>query len=293
MSTSKQVFRLRADLDDAEKTAESRQNLIEDIPTDGWHKLTAIELNQNSLWLTVPSATDHCELADDPSGVQYPCQEADDPESSKATALLRRYDFDENDQLKPNFTIVARGLRDALAVAVNPQSLSSSPQLVTADNGWDQIDVNALGLDWRETPPDEINVIDHVGIGQTPAHFGWPYCYGDNQVTHPYASNVDSCDDYQAPNLLLRAHMAPLTMIYHQDRLLLNLHGPRPEAGRTIAYRLNPQGLPIGDYEVLVDWAYTDAEGIRGRPLGLASGENNDIYITDDWDQRLMRVELK
>jgi len=293
VSTSAEVFRLRADLEDSDETAKSRQNLINNIPTDGWHKLTAIELNQNSLWLTVPSTTDHCELADQPNAVEYPCQEADDPEPLKATALIRRYDFDENDRLKPDFTIVARGLRDALALTINPHASSDTAQLIAADNGWDQIDLNALGLDWRETPSDEINVINDIDTGQLPPHFGWPYCYADNQVTHPYKPHVESCDDYQTPSLLLPAHMAPLTMIYHQGRLLVNLHGPRPEAGRTVAYQLNAQGFPIGDYQVLIDWAYADGEGTRGRPLGLASGVKNEFYVTDDWDQRLMRVVLK
>ena len=293
VSTSDQVFRLRADLDDIKETVESRQDLIENIPTEGWHKLTAIELSQKSLWLTVPSASDHCELADDPSGVQYPCQESDGPDVKKATALIRRYDFDDSDQLKPGFTIVARGLRDALAVVVNTRSSAKLEQLITADNGWDQIDLNALGLDWRDTPADEINIIDGLKPGQQPLHFGWPYCYADNQVTHPYVQYVESCDAYQAPSLLLTAHMAPLTMIYHQGRLLVNLHGPRPEAGRTVAYDIDDQGLPTGDYHTLIDWAYADGEGTRGRPLGLASGTKNEFYITDDWDQRLMRVVLK
>ena len=293
VSTSNQVFRLRADLDDIQETVESRQNLIDNIPTEGWHKLTAIAVSQKSLWLTVPSASDHCELTDDPNGVQYPCQESDHPNQEKATALIRRYQFDENDQLKPGFTIVARGLRDALAVVVNVQANSVLEQLIAADNGWDQIDLNALGLDWRDTPADEINIINGIKPSQQPAHFGWPYCYADNQVTHPYAQYVQSCDAYQQPHLLLTAHMAPLTMIYHQGRLLVNLHGPRPEAGRTVAYEIDDQGLPVGEHQTLIDWAYTDGEGTRGRPLGLASGPKNEVYITDDWDQRLMRVILR
>lgn len=293
ISTSTQVFRLRADLDNVEKTAESRQDLIENIPTDGWHKLTAIELNQKSLWLTVPSASDHCESGDKRNTVQHPCQQADTLELDKATALIRRYDFGANDQLKPGFEIAARGLRDALAVVLNPQANLPSEQLLAADNGWDQIDLNALGLDWRETPADELNVINSVGNDQAPLHFGWPYCYADNQITHPYKPHVESCQAYQAPWLLLPPHTAPLSMVYHQERLFINLHGARPEAGRTIAYALNEQGLPVGEFQTVIDWAYADGEGTRARPLGLASGPNGELYITDDWGQRLMRVVLQ
>jgi len=294
ISTAKQVFRLRADLGSIEQTVETRQNLINNIPTDGWHKLTAIEVNKHSLWLTVPSASDHCESGDTRNEVNFPCDEMDALDQNNATALIRRYDFDENDQLTPNFEIAALGLRDALAVALNPRVDSKfNAQLLAADNGWDQIDLNALGIDWRETPADELNVIDSV-VGQPQLqHFGWPYCYADNQITHPYKTHIESCEMYQPPWLLLQAHSAPLGMIYHQDRLWLNLHGARPEAGRTIVYKLNEQGLPIGDYQVLVDWAYADAEATRGRPLGLASGAEKELFITDDWGQRLMRVMLK
>lgn len=290
ITSASTVFRLRADLDSVEQTAKSRETLIENIPTQGWHKLTAIELTQDSLYLTVPSATDHCESRDTHTKVQYPCQEADNTDPHKATALIRRYDFDDNDQLEENFTIVARGLRDALALSVNPRSRS---QLLAADNGWDQIDLNALGLDWRDTPADELNIINQTGENQPAPHFGWPYCYANNQVTHPYKTHIESCEGYLSPTLLLPAHTAPLTMLYHQDTLLVNLHGPRPEAGRTIVINLNSKGLPTGDYQTLVDWAYANNEGIRGRPLGLANGQGNEIFITDDWDQRLMRVVLK
>lgn len=295
VTTSTEVFRLRTDLASIEEIVQSRQNLIENIPTPGWHKLTAIELSQHSLWLTVPSASDHCEQPEEPdnnSVVQYPCLEADNLDTDNATSLIRRYDFDENDQLKPDYVIAARGLRDALAVAVNPKSNSQESQLIVADNGWDQIDLNALGLNWQESPGDEINVIDHINNNQTPLHYGWPYCYDNDQITPPYEKHVESCSAYQKPWLLLSAHTAPLTIIYHQDTVLINLHATRPEAGRTIVFNLNPQGLPVAPYETLVDWAFTNSQGTRGRPLGLSAGDNNELYITDDWQQLLMKVVL-
>ena len=293
VTTSTDVFRLRADLDNVDEIAQSKQTLVENIPTYGWHKLIAIEINQHSLWVTVPSASDHCELAGNNNVVQYPCEEADNSNVNKATSLIRRYDFDDNDQLKPGFVIAARGLRDALAVAVNPYSDSQKPQLVVADNGWDQIDLNELGLNWQESPADELNVIDYISNDQSPKHYGWPYCYDNDQVTPPYQAHIDSCGAYAKPWLLLPAHTAPLTMIYYQDTVLVNLHATRPEAGRTIMFKLNPKGLPIGQYETVIDWAYIDTQGQRGRPLGIAAGANNEIYVTDDWHHRLIKIVLK
>ena len=292
ITTSTEVFRLRSDLDSIEKIVQSRQNLIKDIPTYGWHKLTAIEISQHSLWVTVPSASDHCELAAN-KAVQFPCKEADNADVNKATSLIRRYDFDDNDQLKPGFIIAARGLRDALAVAVNPHSNLKEPQLLVADNGWDQIDLTAYDLNWLETPADELDVIDYIKKGQTPLHYGWPYCYDKGAITPPYQIHIESCEAYQNPWLLLPAHTAPLSMIFYQDTVLINFHSAGPKAGRTVRFKLNAQGLPVGSYETLVDWQYSDTKGTRGRPLGIAAGAHNELYVTDDWHQRLIKVILK
>ena len=162
-----------------------------------------------------------------------------------------------------------------------------------ADNGWDQIDLNALDLNWQESPADELDVIDYIKDDQLPLHYGWPYCYDNDQITPPYQAHIEACDAYEKPWLLLPAHTAPLTMIYHQDTVLINLHATRPEAGRTIMFKLDSQGLPVGQYETLVDWAYSDPKGIRGRPLGMTMGDDNELYITDDWQRRLLKVTLK
>ena len=292
LTTSTEVFRLRSDLDTIEKIVQSRQNLIKDIPTYGWHKLTAIEISQHSLWVTVPSASDHCESSTT-KAVQYPCKEADNTDVNKATSLIRRYDFDDNDQLKPDFIIAARGLRDALAVAVNPYSNLNEPQLLVADNGWDQIDLAKYDLNWLESPADELDVINYINKGEAPLHYGWPYCYDEGQITPPYQIHVESCTAYQKPWLLLPPHTAPLTMIYYQDTVLINFHAAGPEAGRTVLFKLNAQGLPVGSYETLVDWEYSDTKGARGRPLGMAVGAHNELYVTDDWHHRLIKVVLK
>jgi len=90
------------------------ETVISDLSTYGWHKLVAIHLTQDALYLTVPSTTDHCEVQGLPGIVHYPC----DAEQS-GTALIREYSFD-GDKLLPDFRVIAQGLRDALAVQITP-----------------------------------------------------------------------------------------------------------------------------------------------------------------------------
>jgi len=281
ISTSSDVFRIRADVDQTDQIASTKQVLIQNIPTYGWHKLTAITLNQDSLWLTVPSATDHCELSATSASVDYPCREAEHLDPTKATALIRRYDFTKDDQLGDEFQIIARGLRDALAVSLIP----GSKQLLAADNGWDQIDLAPYKLDWNAHPSDEINLIGEQ------QHFGWPYCYANNQITPVYTTHLQNCRAYTTPLLLLPAHSAPLSMIFHRRQLLINLHGPN--LGQTVAYSLDQQGLPYDAHQTVIDWRYTCDIRRRGRPLGLGSDKDNNLYVTDDWNGLLMKVIFK
>ena len=272
-TTRSEVKRFKVAPDDFEPTPET---LISMIPTQGWHKLVAIHLTENSLYLTVPSLTDHCEVNGNFGVVENPCTEVE------SAALIRKYNFD-GDALNTEFTVIAKGLRDALAVQTNPDET----KLISADNGWDQINLGLVGLEYDETPHDEINVID---LSQA-EHFGWPYCYDQGSVSPPYRIFVDDCDQYRSPDVLLPAHSAPLGMLYFDDELLVNLHGPNKAGGRTIAFRIDEDGVPTPDFEIKVNWHFSD--GTLGRPKGLASGEENVLLVTDDWNHQLIKVVFK
>lgn len=269
-TTRSSVKRFKVISDDFESMPET---LISMIPTQGWHKLAAIHLTKNSLYLTVPSLTDHCEVNGRFGVVENPCVEIEN------AALIRKYDFHE-DALSAEFTLVAKGLRDALAVQTNPDET----KLIAADNGWDQIDLSLVGLSYDETPHDEINIIDLSKA----EHFGWPYCYDQDSISPPYRLFVDDCDQYRSPDVLLPAHSAPLGMLYFDDELLVNLHGPNIAGGRTISFEIDGGGVPQLDFKIKVNWHFSD--GTLGRPKGLASSEGNVLLVTDDWNHQLIKI---
>ena len=248
--------------------------VIDNIPTGGWHKLLAIEVSQDHLLLTVPSSTDHCELA---YSVSYPCFE-----ESNSTAQIRQYDFN-GDDLSEEFTVVASGLRNASAT----QLIMDNSKLIVADNGWDQVDLIETDYQYTTTPHDEINIIDLTKH----EHFGWPYCFDNTLITPPYRHLVSSCGAYKIAHVLLPAHSAPLNMMYFSDKLLVNLHGNNELAAKTVAFSLDKDGLPIKPFQVNINW---NIEGSSlGRPMGLAKLAERELLVTDDWNHQLIKLVFK
>lgn len=250
------------------------QTIVENVETYGWHKLAAIHISQDSLFLTVPSSTDHCETQGIAELVTYPCRE-----EQEGTGQVRRYMFD-GDRLETNYTVVATGLRDALAVQLAPDA----KKLIVADNGWDQVNLAGTALEYATTPSDEINIIDLAKAH----HFGWPYCFDNTIVTPPYRRFLSSCDAYQAATILLDPHSAPLSMLYFGDELLINLHGNNDSGAKTVALSLNEHGLPISPPRIKVDWS--DQNSRAGRPLGLADLSTTELVVTDDWNHQLIKL---
>ncbi len=282
---------------DAEDVTASLEQVVTDLPLNGWHYLSAAYATKNSLFVTVPSATDHCEgLESDQIAIdaQFPCPEVDTASGSsqsfaQTTASIRGYSIDEDGRISKSFKLVARGVRDALALVQVP----GSTNLLAADNGWDDISLEGSELTAAEAPHDEINLLElsDQSTSSVDAHFGWPYCYDRGALTPGYAGLSIDCQNYREPLLLLPPHSAPLAMLIHNDQLLVNLHGFETGGRRTLAFQLGKKGLPTGPAEVFIDWNFTDQFGyLWGRPFGLARMGPSTLVVTDDWNRALMLV---
>ncbi len=280
VSTPATIWRFNPD---AAVPADTLEAVIHNLPTHGWHYLTQIHIHANTLYVSIPSATDHCEAGDPGAiSVQYPCSENGLTRTDQhKTAVLREYAIRPDGSPAPNFRLLARGLRDTLAITTDPKT----QHVWLADNAWDQIDLSRL--DGARSPHDELNLL-------TPeAHYGWPYCHSDNQLTPLYATSGASCDSYQAPQILLAAHAAPLGMTYTAQQLLINLHGYQPSGRKTVYYNLDAKGLPREEAQTLIDWNYGHEPGyFFGRPFGIAQHGPTQLVITDDWNHALMLVVM-
>ena len=288
VSTPEKVWRFNPDAAIPGATLEA---VISNLPTHGWHYLTQVHIHANTLYVAIPSATDHCE--DGHPGaitVQYPCIEnALTRADNRKTATVRAYKIRPDGSLEPDFSLVALGLRDAMAITTDPET----KRIWLADNAWDQIDLQRFdasaiaGSDGAHDPQDELNLL-------TPqAHYGWPYCHSDNRLTPLYAASGVSCEQFQAPELLLPAHAAPLGMTYRSQQLFINLHGFQPAGRKTVYFNLDSNRLPTGSARTLIDWNYAHEPGyFFGRPFGITQHGPARLAITDDWNHALMVVEF-
>jgi glucose/arabinose dehydrogenase len=200
--------------------------------------------------------------------------------SSDRAAVLR---FSEDGSGKRVF---ASGLRNAVGLAVNPQTGA----LWAAQNERDDLRPSHENL-----PPEEINILQDGG------DYGWPYCYG-NRVPNPEYNDTARCARTIPPALELQAHSAPLgatfldraTMFppdYHGD-LLVAYHGSwnrdTPTGAKVVRVRV-AGGKPVSAEDFVTGWQ--QADGSRwGRPVDVVVAADGSVLVSDDASGSIYRV---
>ncbi len=197
-------------------------------------------------------------------------------EADARRAAVWRYTLDGGDGAP-----FARGLRNAVGLALDP----ASGHLWATDN-----ERKALG---DEIPPDEVNVLRAGG------DFGWPACWGRQEV-NPELGSVEGCAATEAPALELPAHSAPLGLDFvrgdafppaYRGGLLIALHGSaaRSEAvGYSVVFVPVVDGKPEAAHEFMRGWLVGDDSW--GRPVAPFFGRDGSLYLTDDKAGAIYRV---
>jgi len=193
-------------------------------------------------------------------------------QSSDRAAVLR---FNEDGSGKRVF---ARGLRNAVGLAVEPQTRALWASQNERDN---------LSPDHEDLPPEEINILTDGG------DYGWPYCYGD-RVPNPEYHDAARCASTIAPAAKLQAHSAPLGMSFlakatllpaeYRGDLLVAYHGSwnrdTPTGAKVVRVRVSG-GKPVGVEDFVTGWQRTN--GSRwGRPVDVAVASDGSVLISDD-----------
>lgn len=267
--------------------------VINDLPGKGRHPLAKIVFAKNDPWTlyaNVGSASDVCESGANvrpPAGYPLPCAEAD------VHGVIRKYLLAGPDHTANGFTVMARGLRNSMALAVHP----TSGALVQGENSRDSINKHDATLAEKEgdLPHEEINVIVEG------ADYGWPYCYDDGAPNPEYRGRVD-CARFQAPALLLPGHAAPLGMAYYtgalfpapyKGNLLVGYHGYRANGHRLALVAVDPNGIPTGaePLDVIRGWEKSaDGRDPLGSPVDVLVAKDGSIYVTEDKNGDVLRV---
>lgn len=254
----------------------TRELVISDLPGDGKHPMSHFIFDESgNLIVNVGAPSDQCEDENDSSKFIFPCKETQDE------ALLRKY-IRQADGSYPSFQVIARGLRNSMALAIHPESR----ELFQGENNMD--------FEELERPEEEINLIKQG------AHYGWPYCYGNAELNPNYVTHKRRirCERTTSPVALLPAHSAPLDMLFYsgamfpelEGKLIVSLHGYRETGHRLISLDFNDGLLPIqaSKTEIINEW--TALEGIRpkGAPVGMTVAHDGSIWFVEDKNKTVM-----
>jgi glucose/arabinose dehydrogenase len=200
-------------------------------------------------------------------------------EEDERRATVMRFEVDGG-----GAALFARGLRNAVGLAVNP----TTGELWATENGRD-----GMGDD---LPPDELN---RLVAG---ANYGWPYCFG-NQVVDPDMGREELlCQGTVAPAVEFQAHSAPLGLAfytgdqfpeeYHGD-LFVAYHGSWDRSiptGYNVVRVPFEDGYPSAPTQGFVHgWLRRDTRR-WGRPVDIVVSPDGSLMVSDDAGERVYRV---
>ena len=257
---------VRLDDTDDDGIYEAQTTLINTFTPPGQHSTRTVEFLPDGRM--VISAGSTCNVCDE-----------EDPRRAAITI----YDDPVGDDAATGERLFATGLRNAVGLAIHPET----GELWVSNNGRDLIG--------DDIPPETIYIVED-GLD-----YGWPTCHSGNLVD-PDMGNPDSCDGVEPPVVEMQAHMAPLGIAfytgdtfpeeYHGD-LFIAQHG---SWNRTVPVGYKVSRLPLdgntpGELEdFAAGWLDLDDNVAYGRPVGLAVGPDGALYISDDKAHLIYRI---
>jgi glucose/arabinose dehydrogenase len=302
------IFRFDPLAADPKSTIET---VIADAPDTrtryNFHPLSSFIFDTNNdMLLSVGAPSDQCLKDGKPDGTSFCAQS----EGDYMAAGIRRYAYLGDGKWSPNFTVMARGLRNSVAMVRH-----SSGTLLQAENSED--------FSAADSPFEELNVL------RQGAHYGWPYCYDMTGINPAWAdAHAMDCNGpaYTQPVRLLPPHGAPLSMLYYdgamfpqlRGKLLIAFHGYRPAGARIAAFAVDRRGIPLvtpnahydmyatpsGDETaslpypgpasepLLLTPGWNNIDGVhpRGSPVGMTVAQDGAIWVAENNNGTILRI---
>lgn len=184
-----------------------------------------------------------------------------------------------------NYKMYASGIRNAVGIATHPQT------------GILWCSVNERDGLGNELVPDYITQVKPDGF------YGWPWYYiGGNQDPRHAGARPELKDKVIVPDVLLDSHSASLAMTFYMGETFpkeyrLNAfagqHGSWNSSNRT-GYKVIrvpvKRGKPTGEYEDFMTGFVVSDGAVWGRPVGVATGRDGSLIVTDDGSNTVWRV---
>ncbi len=249
----------RYDWDEANLRASNPQKLA-DLPTGGGHSTRSLVFHGGKMYVSAGSSCNVC-IEKDPR-----------------RATVMEFNPDGSGQ-----KIFAKGLRNAVGLAVNPKT----------DTVW----VTVNGRDWLgdDLPPETI-----YDLGKDGGDAGWPYCYGDRVPDQDFTKPGDGrCNNVLEPKVQMQAHSAPLGLGFYagsqfpaeyRNNIFVAFHGSWnrdvPTGYKVVRVKLDDKGQPVGVAEDFITGWLAPGETKKGRwmgrPVGIVFGSDGAMYLSDD-----------
>jgi glucose/arabinose dehydrogenase len=234
--------------------------VVPDIPVGGHSTRTIGFGPDGKLYLAIGSSCNVCD------------------ERDARRAAIMQYNADGS-----SGRVYAQGLRNAVGFVWRP----GSDELWATNNGSD-----GLGDDF---PPETLNLV------RDGDDFGWPYCHNGQRRDEQFG-RLGSCDRVTRPAIEVQAHSAPLGLAFYTGGafpadyggdLLVAFHGSwnrtTPTGYKVIRARF-ANGQPTGQTEDFIT-GWLDAAGKHwGRPVDISVGPDSSLYISDDYQGVVYRV---
>jgi glucose/arabinose dehydrogenase len=180
--------------------------------------------------------------------------------------------------------VYAAGIRNPVGLGVNPET----GELWCSVNERDELGDNLV--------PDYIT---HV---QADGFYGWPWFYiGGHQDPRLEGKHPELKDKTIVPDVLMQPHNASLGLTFYDGTqfpaeyrgdLFAAEHGSwnrANESGHEVVRVPLEKGHASGAYEDFLTFAGADGQA-WGRPVGVATGKDGALYVTDDGTRAIWRV---
>jgi glucose/arabinose dehydrogenase len=257
----------RYDWDEANLRA-SNPVKIADLPSGGGHSTRSLLFHGGKMYVSAGSSCNVC-IEKDPR-----------------RAAVMEFNPDGSGQ-----KIFAKGLRNAVGLAVNPKT----------GTVWATVN----GRDWLgdDLPPEVI-----VDLGKDGGDFGWPYCYGDRVPDSNFTKSGDNrCQSVVEPKVQMQAHSAPLGLAFYEgsefpaeyrNNIFVAFHGSWnrsiPTGYKVVRVKVDGKGQPVGGAEDFITGWLAPGEKRKGRwmgrPVGIVFDSEGTMYLSDDAGGVIYRV---